>query len=272
MSMLAFPRNPLEKAGYTLVFHDDFETIELDRTKWLPYYLPQWSSRRNAAANYRFEDSQLFLGITERQRPWSTEFNGDVKVSNLQTGVFAGPLGSMFGQHRFSRDCLVREEQPEERLFVPQYGYFEIRARGLGTPGNVCAFWMIGFEDEPDRSAEICPFELKGWNVKDGSCTLGFGIHAFGDPTITEEFFEREFTIDPTLYHVYAVDWTPEGVDFYVDNELIHRSQQSPNYPMQLMLNIYEIPPQESGNVEQPTYPSEFAIDYVRCYQPIMLS
>ncbi|ANE46460.1 glycoside hydrolase [Paenibacillus swuensis] len=267
MRTTAFARNPLEKPGYTLVFQDDFETSMLDRTKWLPYYLPQWSSRQNSAANYRFEESQLLLRITEEQMPWSPEFNGDVKVSNLQTGVFAGPLDSTIGQHRFSSECLVREEQPEERLFVPQYGYFEIRAKGLGTPHNVCAFWMIGFEDAPTRSAEICPFELKGWNVKDGSCTLGFGIHAFGDPAIEEEFFEKEFAMDPTLYHVYAVDWTPEGVDFYIDNELVHRSRQSPDYPMQLMLNIYEVPAAESGKAEQPVYPSEFAIDYVRCYQ-----
>ncbi|MFC4778932.1 glycoside hydrolase family 16 protein [Paenibacillus sp. GCM10023252] len=267
MSMLDYPRNPLVKPGYTLVFQDDFETSELDRTKWLPYYLPQWSSRRNGAANYQFDDSQLLLRITEDQQPWSPEFNGSVKVSNLQTGVFSGPLSSPLGQHRFSPQCLVREEQAEERLFVPQYGFFEIRARGLGTPRNVCGFWMIGFEDSPERSAEICPFELKGWNVRDGSCTLGFGIHAFGDPTIDEEFIEREFAMDPTRYHIYAVDWTPEGVSFYVDNELIHHSQQSPSYPMQLMLNIYEVPSHESGNTEQPVYPSDFAIDYVRCFQ-----
>ncbi|GMK39733.1 hypothetical protein PCCS19_27880 [Paenibacillus sp. CCS19] len=267
MRMLDFPRNPLEKPGYNLVFQDDFDANELDRTKWLPFYLPQWSSRSNAAANYRFEDSQILLSITEDQKPWCPEFNGDVKVSNLQTGTFSGPLGSDLGQHRFSRDCLVREEQLEERLFVPQYGYFEIRARGLGTPRNVCAFWMIGFEDTSERSAEICPFELKGWNVKEGSCTLGFGIHPFGDPSIEEEFIEREFEMDPTLYHVYAVDWTPEGIDFYIDNVRVHRSQQSPSYSMQLMLNIYEIPPQESGSDEPAEYPSEFAIDYIRCYR-----
>lgn len=266
--MRSFPRNQIEKAGYALVFQDDFETDELERSKWLPYYLPQWNSRRNSEANYRFEDSQLLLRITEEQRPWCPEFDGDVKVSNLQTGVFSGPLGSASGQHRFSRECLVREEQPEERLFVPQFGYIEIRARGLATPRNVCAFWMIGFEDTSERSAEICPFELKGWNVKGGSCTLGFGIHAFGDPTIEEEFFEREFAIDPTLYHVYAVDWSAEGVDFYIDNVRVHRSRQSPRYPMQMMLNVYELPPNKSGGgTGQPAYPSEFAIDYVRCYQ-----
>jgi hypothetical protein len=263
-----FPRN-IDKSGYTLVFHDDFDDGELDRTKWLPYYLPQWSSRKNSQANYRFQESQLVLQITEDKLPWCPEFNGDVKVSNLQTGVFSGPLGSGYGQHKFSRDCIVREEQSVERLFTQQFGYFEIRAKGLRNPNNVCAFWMIGFEDQPYKSAELCPFELKGWNVNTDQCKIGFGIHSFGDPSIHEEFFEKQFSFDPTKFHIYALDWTEHGVDFYIDNKLIHSTMQSPKYPMQLMLNIYEIPPHESGSTTKPEYPSEFVIDYVRCYQKI---
>ncbi|MBB3109696.1 hypothetical protein FHS18_001759 [Paenibacillus phyllosphaerae] len=264
-----YPRNSVDKAGYELVFQDDFDERELDRTKWLPYYLPQWSSRNNTEANYRFEDSQLVLQITEDQVPWSPEFNGDVKVSNLQTGVFSGPAGTGYGQHRFSPDCVVREEQAAERLFTPMYGYVEIRMKGIANPNNVCAFWMIGFEEEPEQSAEICPFELKGWNVQEDQCTIGFGIHPFGDKTLYEEFFERTFAIDPTEFHIYAVNWTDEGVEFYIDNELIHRSAQSPQYPMQFMLNIYEIPSSESGSSTKPTYPSECVIDYIRCYKKI---
>ncbi|MGG1551485.1 glycoside hydrolase family 16 protein [Paenibacillus ferrarius] len=271
MSNRDFPRNDLEKVGYNLVFHDDFDTDELDRTKWLPYYLPQWSNRKRSAANYTIKDSQLILQITQDQLPWCPEFNGDVKVSNLQTGVFSGPLGSSQGQHKFSSDCLVQEEQPLTQLFTPHYGYFELRAKGVGNPNNVCAFWMIGFEDLPNRSGEICPFELKGWHVENGTCTLGFGIHPFGDPMLEEEFFEKPFDIDPTKYHIYAVDWTDHGVDFYIDNKLIHRSKQSPQYPMQLMLNIYEIPSPESGSNTAPVYPSEFEIDYIRCYEKIGL-
>lgn len=267
MSNSDFPRNAEEKTGYSLVFKDDFNSHALDRNKWFPYYLPQWSSKENSKANYRIQDSQLILQITETQLPWCPEFNGNVKVSNLQTGVYSGPLNSEYGQHRFSKNCLVREEQKEVRLFTPQYGYFEIRAKGSNEPNNVFGFWMIGFEDLPHRSAEICPFELKGWNVNTTKSTIGFGIHSFGDPEIKEEFFEREFMIDPTKFHIYAVNWTPDGVDFYLDNELIHNSNQSPQYPMQLMLNIYEIPPLESGSKRAPTYPSEFTIDYIRCYQ-----
>ncbi|WP_227396907.1 glycoside hydrolase family 16 protein [Jeotgalibacillus aurantiacus] len=264
-----FPRNSLEKKGFRLVFNDDFDQVSLDLSKWLPFYLPQWSSRENAKANYRIENSELKLMISANQQPWCPELDGNIKVSNLQTGVYSGSLGSKFGQHRFSEHCIVKEEQTPERLFTPQYGYFEIRVKGLATPENVCAFWMIGFEDQPERSAEICPFELKGWNVKEDTCTLGYGIRAFSDPSIQDEFFEREFKYDPTNYHIYGFDWSKDGVSFFLDHQLIHQSKQSPSYPMQMMLNIYEIPRENSDETTVKQYPYEFSIDYIRAYERI---
>ena len=37
-SMMAqdYPANPLEKEGYRLIFHDEFDGKEIDRTKWIP--------------------------------------------------------------------------------------------------------------------------------------------------------------------------------------------------------------------------------------------
>jgi len=263
------PRNPEEKEGFRLIFQDDFIEPELDRGKWYPYYLPQWSSKAKTKANYVIRDSQLILQIKEDQTPWCPEFDGDIKVSSLQTGVYSGPMNSDIGQHRFSKKCVVREEQATERLFTPQFGYVEIRARAALDTNNVFGFWMIGFEDLPERSAEICPFELKGWQADSGETTIGFGIHPFGDPGIEDDFHERKFKLDPEDYHIYAANWTPERVEFYIDNRLVHTSNQSPQYPMQFMMNIYELPSSVTGARTAPRYPSEFRIDYVRFYQSI---
>ena len=51
-----------------------------------------------------------------------------MRVSPLQTGAFAGPLGSEAGQHRFDPAARVREEQEDVRLYTPQYGRIELRA------------------------------------------------------------------------------------------------------------------------------------------------
>jgi hypothetical protein len=54
------------------------------------------------------------------------------------------------------------------------------------------------------------------------------------------------------------------AIDFYVDNQRIRRINQSPGYPMQFMLAIYELP----GAGVNAVYPKKFVVDYVRGYQP----
>ena len=91
--------DPVAKTGYELEFEDTFDGEDLDRSRWLPWYLPQWSSREAAAARYRLGGGVLRLVIEADQQPWCPEFDGQTKVSSLQTGVFAGPVGSPVGQH-----------------------------------------------------------------------------------------------------------------------------------------------------------------------------
>ena len=83
---------------YELEFEDRFEGPALDERRWLRAYLPQWSSRERAAARYRFGDGGLELLIEEDQQPWCPEWDGELRVSSLQTGVFGGPVGSHLGQ------------------------------------------------------------------------------------------------------------------------------------------------------------------------------
>src|SRR5690349_16197283 len=122
-----FPANPLEKPGYRLEIHDEFDGPELDCELWLPFYLPHWSSREQSAPNYRFEQSSLILQMEENQPPWCPEFDGLVRCSSVQTGTFSGPVGSPVGQHRFSDVLRVREAQTNVQNYMPKYGYFELR-------------------------------------------------------------------------------------------------------------------------------------------------
>ena len=140
--------------GYVLDREDHFSGTDLDRSLWLPHHLPQWSSRTASAARYRLGDGLLRLVIEDDQPPWCPEFDGGTRVSSLQTGLLAGPVGSAVGQHRFSPRAVVREGQEAERLCTPHYGFFELRARFPADRSSMAALWMIGYEDEPDRSAE----------------------------------------------------------------------------------------------------------------------
>jgi Glycosyl hydrolases family 16 len=248
---------------YELEFEDTFDGDSLDRRRWLPFYLPQWSSRARSAARYEVRDGLLRLRIEHDQEPWCPELDGEVRVSSLQTGLFAGPVGSTIGQHRFHPDAVVREEQENARLYTPHYGRIELRAAALDDSGVMVALWMIGYEDEPERSAEICVCEIFGRDVEPAAAAVGMGVHPFGDPAIVDEFAAERVELDARDFHVYAADWTLDGVAFSVDGVPVKTVSQSPGYPMQLMLGIYEFP--EEGEERRPeAYPKEFRVDWVR--------
>ena len=263
-----FPGNPEEKAGYRLEFSDNFQGTALDTDKWLPHYLPQWSSRERTRARYSFQDDHLQLHIEDDQQPWSMEYNGDVRVSNLQTGCFSGPVGSNRGQHPFRDDLVVREEQPAVKLYTPTYGYFEVRLKAVPFAGYLSALWMIGYEEQPEQSAEICICEIFGETVGSES-KIGYGVHPFNDPDITDEFYEDSVGVDASNFHIYAVDWSPGHIDFYLDNEKIRTIRQSPGYAMQFMLNVYELPDALTPESSSTPFPKTMTVDYLRGYRKI---
>ncbi|MBG0832098.1 glycoside hydrolase family 16 protein [Planomonospora sp. ID67723] len=260
--------DPVTKAGYELEFEDRFDGDRLDETRWIPHYLPQWSSRAASAARYEIGDGLLHLLIEEDQAPWCPELDGGLRVSSLQTGVFAGPVGSSIGQHGRSPEAVVREAQRNVRLYTPQYGLVELRARATDDPRSMVALWMIGYEDEPERSAEICVCEIFGRDVGPDSARIGMGVHPFDDPAITDDFTVETLPIDAREFHVYTAEWTPRHVAFFVDGRHVRTVRQSPAYPMQLMLNIYEFPEEDGSPERGRPYPKRFTVDYVRGYRP----
>jgi len=251
---------------YELEFEDTFDEDVLDSSRWIAHYLPHWSSRERSAARYEVGGGSLRLLITSEQEPWCPEFDGDVRVSSLQTGLFAGSVGSSVGQHRFNREAVVREAQLNVRLYTPRYGRVELRAKALDDPHAMVALWLIGYEDEPERSGEICVCEIFGRDVGPSQAVVGVGVHPFGDPRLVDDFSRTTIAFDAREFHRYAAEWTPEQVAFFVDDDPVKTVGQSPDYPMQLMLSIYEF--RDAGaELMSTAYPKAFVVDYVRGYR-----
>jgi hypothetical protein len=246
---------------FELEFEDRFQDDSLDPGRWLGCYLPHWSSRDRSEARY-VTGRGLSLRIEADQEPWCPEWDGDVRVSSIQTGTFSGPLGSTIGQHRFHPDAVVRQEQRNVLLYGPRYGRIGLRARVSSDSQTMVALWMIGYEDEPERSAEICVCEIFGSEIEAGRALVGMGIHPFGDPKLQDTFSKEPLAIDVTEPHEYAVEWIPGRSSFFVDGDLVKSDDQAPDYPMQLMLGIYEFSRESKGG-----YPKEFRVDYVRGYR-----
>lgn len=248
--------------GYELDFEDRFDGDALDRSRWFPHHLPHWSSREQSAARYELGGGCLHLLIEPDQEPWCPEFDGTTRVSSLQTAVFTG-------QHRFNPDAVVREPQEAVRLYTPQFGVFALRARAVADADAMVALWMIGYEDRPERSAEICICEIFGRDVGPGAVRVGMGVHPFNDPKLVDDFARVPLDIDATEFHVYAAGWTPTHVDFFVNGQRVRSVGQSPDYPMQLMLGIYEFGGEHDAGALTTPYPKEFVVDYLRVFRPV---
>ena len=257
----------LDRSGYDLETADEFADPGLNERLWIPSYLPHWSSSSASRARYALRDGSLHLRIEVDQPPWYPELDGWTRVSSLQTGVFAGPRGSSIGQHRFREGLVVREDVANRALYTPTYGLFECRARVIADPNNMVALWMIGYEDQPERSAEICVFEIFGRDVAADHAGIGMGLHPFGDPAIHDEFTRERVAIDATEFHTYAARWTARDVAFYVDDRRIKVVHQSPDYPMQFMLSLYEFSDGPALRSPPERYPKDFVVDFFRAYR-----
>jgi hypothetical protein len=167
----------IDRSGYELEVDEAFGGPDLDDRLWLPNYLPHWSSREATRARYDVGGGQLRLRIDADQPPWNPEKDGWIRVSGLQTGQSSGPVGSRSGQLQFTDGLIVREARPVEALYTPTYGLFEVRLAAIPDPANMVALWMIGFEDRPERSGEICICEIFGRDVGTNSARIGVGIH-----------------------------------------------------------------------------------------------
>ena len=265
---MSHPPDRLDRSHHVLDREDRFEAAELDRRTWIPAHLPQWSARAAAAPRFEVGGGRLRLRIDPDQRPWCPEWDGSTRVSSIQTGVYAGPLGSAMGQHRFRPQAVVREEQVPERLLTPRFGIIETRLRATDDPRCMAALWMIGYEDLPERSGEICVAEIFGRDVAAAHADIGMGVHPHHDPRITDDFQRVALPIDAREPHEYAVVWSPGRIAWYVDERLVRVVEQGIDYPMQLMLGIYGFSddPPEAPFGEPPV---TVEVSWVRVWRPV---
>ena len=247
-------------------FLDEFDGSDLDTEVWVPHYLPMWSSRAQSAATYATVGSELRLTIPPEQGLWCSADHDPLRVSGIQSGVFSGEVGTTVGQQPFRDGAVVREFQPAHWGWTPEYGLLEVRARMDLSPRSMAAVWMVGLEQEPTHSAEICIFEVFGDTLENEggapTAAVGMGVHPFRDPAMTDEFAAPQVAIDVADFHVYAADWRPGRVDFLIDGQHLKTVRQAPDYPMQMMVAVLDFPA-KAGSPTQPDHVPELAVDYV---------
>ncbi|HEU4915032.1 MAG TPA: glycoside hydrolase family 16 protein [Acidimicrobiia bacterium] len=220
----------------------------LDREVWFPYYLPHWSSREQSAASHYVRDGELHLMIPIDQPLWCPDRHDEpIRVSGIQSGSFSGPVGSTIGPQPFKEGLTVSEEQPMFSGYTPHFGRIEVGMRGVLTPRSMFGVWLAGIEDRPERSGEILIAEVFGDAIEDGSAAVGIGTRSFRDPSLAGDFSAPCLEIDVSEHHVYAAAWSRDSVELSVDDLTLRQISEAPDYPMQLMIAVFDFPGRDSS-------------------------
>ena len=160
-------------------------------------------------------------------------------------------------------------------LFDQAYGRFEARIKSPWGPGIWPAFWLLGSNVETigwPQCGEIDIMEIRGQkpNMMNGTV---HGPGYSGGASITKTFAleNGRFDVD---FHVFAVEWGNDYIDFFVDNSLYQRITPGNitgdwvfDHPFHIILNVAV-----GGNylgfpTSQTPFPQTMYVDYVKVYR-----
>ncbi|MBS1796349.1 MAG: glycoside hydrolase family 16 protein [Acidobacteria bacterium] len=157
------------------------------------------------------------------------------------------------------------------------YGRIEVRARLPRGRGAWPAIWMLGSNEEnANRLAdgEIDIMEHVGFEP----AAIYGTVHteAYNDSKGTQRVGRTEIENPAGEFHVYAIEWTPEKLDFLVDGRVYYsfpnerRTRAEWPFDRKFYLKINSAVGGEWAGregIDDASFPQLFAIDYVRVYQ-----
>ncbi len=159
--------------------------------------------------------------------------------------------------------------------FTVEYGKIEARIKVPAGQGIWPAFWMLGTEGGWPGGGEIDIME----NIGREPGTVHGTVHGpgySGDKGIGQSYSlpaGQRFAGD---FHVFAVEWAQNGIQFFVDNHLYltvtpasipQGTAWAFNHPFFLLLNV-AVGGSWPGNPDATSsFPQKMLVDYVRVYQ-----
>ncbi|THV36455.1 family 16 glycosylhydrolase [Glycomyces buryatensis] len=252
-SAAEMPPNPLEKPGWILDRHDEFNG-SLDQDLWIPKYLESRTTVERATARYGFRNNALVLRIDDDQPTYYSD--NPMKVSSIQTGQ----------RTNLHKDNAFDHSIPTDMKYTPHYGYFEIRAKSSAKSGIHTAFWLTGRQDTWEQRGEVDIMEHAGIH---GKSRFNYNLFRWSDPNLSTDTRSVGVGFDMTTeMHIYALEWTPTQLKLYIDNVLTNTINQSLKYPAVFYLGIYERADWTGPLDPNDPRPKEFVVDYFRAYKP----
>ena len=253
--------------GWQLVWQDEFTGESLDTTRWSPNIWPPRKVNDEDQAytgrekNLRLEDGMLIIEAHREDYEGAKYTSG--RIHTAGKGDFL-------------------------------YGRFEMRAKLPRGQGTWPAFWML--PSDPFRYATTCDEgEWQGNNECDawpnsGEIDIlehvGYQMGHVHGTVHNESYYwvkweqrKGRILVDGVDrdFHVYALEWTPERIDAYVDdahyftyvNEGTGWNAWPYDHPYHLILNVAVGGAwgRAGGPIDDSILPQKMLVDYVRVYR-----
>lgn len=151
------------------------------------------------------------------------------------------------------------------------YGRFEARMKAATGSGVISSLFTYRYQ--PWQEVDI---EFKGRDTHAMQANIFYNGGAVGDPN-NDPYEAPPFPEDAPLpydaaesFHVYAFEWEPGIVRWFVDGEQVLESQnpaEVPTLPQQLMMNVWITDLPWAGPLAPTAVPAEAQYDWVRVYR-----
>lgn len=232
-------------AGYTsLIFEDNFDAWN---SVW---HRGHWWTR----------DGSLSATNTNEQQAYAP---ANVTVNNGLLNIAARKETVTVGTKTYYYTSGLIETGGDQygypNKFTFQYGYMEARIKIPSGQGLWPAFWLwpANYQDPPETDI----MEIIGSRPQENNMT----IHSTSGDTgyvYTGPDFSQGF-------HIYASEWTPTYIAWFVDGVEVARfsdASRVPQQPMYLLLNL-AVGGDWPGPVSDSVLPAAMQVDWVRVYQ-----
>jgi beta-glucanase (GH16 family) len=161
--------------------------------------------------------------------------------------------------------------------FSQQYGRFEARLITPYGPGIWPAFWLLGESIETvgwPQCGEIDIMELRGQEPNLIHGTIHGPGYSGGNP-ITAQYGLTDNRFDND-YHVFAIEWDADKIDFFVDDFLYQRIPRDEpegewvfDAPFFIIFNVAVGGNYVGFPTSETPFPQQMIIDYVRVYREV---
>ena len=234
--------------------------------------------------------------ISQRKLVWQENFNGkqlNTKDWNFELGNGCPNCGWGNNErqlytdknHKIENGKLIITAKKKDSLYTStrittqgkkefQYGRIEARAKLPVGKGIWPAFWMLGSNIKTvawPKCGEIDILEYVGREPHMVFTTL----HTQDSHGNSINSKKTEIASIEEGFHLYAIEWSKDKIDFFVDKDLVYTFQPSVkdentwpfNQQFFFLINMAIGGNFGGPDVDDTVFPQEFIVDYIKVYQ-----